>query len=330
MPASTHASLQELAILVREPRRSVICAHVRPDGDALGSCLALALALQQLGHQVSVLNEDGLPSTLAFLPGAELVRRPDGPVDADAVFALDTATQPRLGTAVNAAIAGIPLIVNVDHHVSNTRYGRLCYIDEHAPATGQIVAEWIEAAGVPITPAIADNLYTAISTDTGSFQYSSTTPATYRWAARLVELGVDVGELNRKIYQSHPLRRVRLLGELLKVLDISEDGRCASWHLTTAMARRAEARPEDTENMIDHIRAIQGVVVAAFFEELADGKIRLSLRSKDPRFDASELCARFGGGGHRMASGARLPGPLDDARQRVMTAIHEALSAIRN
>jgi phosphoesterase RecJ-like protein len=330
MPSPAHASLQELAALVREPRRIVVCAHVRPDGDALGSCLALALSLQKLGHEVRVLNEDGMPSTLAFLPGAGLVERPNGPVEGDVVIALDTATQPRLGTAVNAAVAGIPLMVNVDHHVSNTRYGQVHHIDDSSPATGQIVAEWIEACGMAITPDVADNLYTAISTDTGSFQYSSTTPATYRWAARLVELGVDVGELNRKIYQSHPLRRVRLLGEMLKVLEITADGRCASWFLTGAMARSVGARPEDTENMIDHIRAIDGVVAAAFFEELSDGKVRLSLRSKDPRFDASALCARFGGGGHRMASGARLPGPLDEARHRVMTAIHEALSAIRD
>ena len=188
----------------------------------------------------------------------------------------------------------------------------------------------IEAAGQPFSAAIAENLYTAISTDTGSFQYSNTTPATYRWAARLVEAGLDVGELNRKIYQSHPLRRIRLLGELLKGLEISAEGRCASWFLTGAMLDRTGARPEDTENMIDHIRGIEGVIAAAFFEELSDGRVRLSLRSKDPRFDASALCTRFGGGGHRMAAGARLRGPLDDARRQVLSAIHEALSAIRD
>jgi phosphoesterase RecJ-like protein len=330
MSPATNTSLPELAALLHEPRRSVVCSHVRPDGDAVGSCLGLALTLQQRGHQVLVLNEDGLPENLAFLPGASLVRRPSGVIEADLVFALDNATQPRLGEKVNAAIASIPLLVNVDHHISNTRYGHLHYIDGASPATGQIVAEWIEAAGLPIDAAIAENLYTAISTDTGSFQYSNTTPATYRWAARLVEAGLDVGELNRKIYQSHPLRRIRLLGELLKVLEISDDGRCASWFLTTAMVARAGARPEDTENMIDHIRGIEGVIAAAFFEELLDGRVRLSLRSKDARFDASALCAQFGGGGHRMAAGARLRGPLDEARARVMTAIHEALNAIGN
>ncbi len=321
-------SLADLAALLRgAPRRCVVTSHVRPDGDAIGSALALALALQKLGHPVVVLNEDGLPDALRFLPGGERVTRPSGAVDADIVFALDNATQPRLGDGVNAAIAGVPMLVNVDHHLSNTRYGHHHYIDSASPATGQIVAEWLEAAEVPLDAAIAENLYTAISTDTGSFQYSNTTPATYRWAARLIETGLDVGELNRKIYQSSPLRRVKLLGELLQVLDISADGRVASWFLTAEMAGRAGALPGDSEDMIDHIRGIDGVVVAAFFEELPDGKVRLSVRSKDARFDASALCGRFGGGGHRMAAGARLAGPVGEARQRVLSSIHEALIA---
>jgi len=328
MSLIANITLTELAGLLHGgPLRCVVTSHVRPDGDAIGSALALALALKKRGHRVTVLNEDGLPENLRFLPGGELVQRPSGPVEADVVFALDNATQPRLGEGVNAAIVHAPRLINVDHHISNTRYGHQHYIDAGSPATGQIVAEWLEAAGVELDAAIAENLYTAISTDTGSFQYSNTTPATYRWAARLVEAGLDVGELNRKIYQSSPRRRVKLLGELLQVLDLSPDGRVASWYLTAAMTARAGALPEDTENMIDHIRGIDGVVVAAFFEELEDGKIRLSLRSKDARFDASALCGQFGGGGHKMAAGARLRGPLSEARERILSSIHEALIA---
>ena len=182
--------------------------------------------------------------------------------------------------------------------------------------------------GLPLDRPIAEALYTGLTTDTGSFQYPSTTAATYRAAAELVDLGVDVGELNRVIYQSHPVRRVRLLGELLDVLRLTAGGRCASWSLSREMAERVEALPEDSENLIDHIRAIEGVVVAAFFEELADGRIRISLRSKDARVDVSALCQRFGGGGHRMAAGARLPGPLAAAEEKVLSAIHEALAAI--
>ncbi len=328
MSLIANLDLDALAALIRQgPRRCVVASHIRPDGDAIGSVLALALALERFGHTVTALNEDGVPESLRFLPGSERVIRPAGPVDADIAFALDNATQPRLGEGVNAAIAAVPVLVNVDHHISNSRYGQWHYIDAAAPATGQIVADWLEAAGVEIDAAIAENLYTAISTDTGSFQYSNTTPATHRWAARLIETGLDVGDLNRKIYQSSPLRRLKLLGELLQVLDVSPDGRVASWHLTADMLARVGACPEDSENMIDHIRDIDGVIVAAFFEELSDGKVRLSLRSKDARFDASALCARFGGGGHKMAAGARLRGPIGEARSQVLSSIHEALNA---
>jgi bifunctional oligoribonuclease and PAP phosphatase NrnA len=325
----TNTSLAALAALIRSREKFVVCSHVRPDGDAVGSSVALALAIRKLGKSVHLLCEDGLPANLAFLPHArELVEKPAGPVAADVVFALDTAARTRLGDGVNAAIGGATILINIDHHVSNPGYGDLHYIDPHSPATGQIIYELLREAGLPIDSEIAENLYTAISTDTGSFQYSSTTAHTYLVAARLVECGLDVGELNRKIHQSHPLRRMRLLGELLGVLRITAAGKCASWHLTREMATRAEALPEDTENLIDYLRSIDGVIAAVFFEELADGRVRISLRSKDSQFDANALCARFGGGGHKMAAGARLPGPLEAAQQQVLTAIHEALAEL--
>jgi len=325
----TNTSFSALGELVHSRRRIVVCSHVRPDGDALGSCLALALALERLGREVRVLSEDGVPENLGFIHRAEeLVKRPSGKVEADVVFALDTATRDRLGPMVIEAIAAVPLLVNIDHHISNKGYGDLFYVDGRSPATAQIIFEFLRSEGLPLDRGIAEALYTGISTDTGSFQYGSTTSATYRAAAELVDLGVEVGELNRRIYQSQPLRRVKLLCELLNVLRLTADGRCASWSLSREMAQRVDSRAEDTENLIDHIRGIEGVVVAAFFEELNDGRVRLSLRSKDPRIDVSALCQKFGGGGHRMAAGARLPGPLTAAEEKVLSAIHEALAAV--
>lgn len=324
----TNTSLQQIADLLSGHRSFVVCSHVRPDGDALGSSLAAALALRALGKDVRVLNEDGLPDNLSFLPGSDLVERPSSPVSAEVILALDTAAHARLGENVLRSLPVRATLVNIDHHVSNPGYGDLHFIDGDSPATGQVIHDLIRTAGIPLDRSIAENLYTAISTDTGSFQYSSTTSRTYRIAADLVDCGIEVGDLNRRIYQSYPLRRVRLLGQLLSVLEISAAGRCASWHLTRDMAASVGALPEDTEHLIDHLRAIEGVIIAAFFEEMPDGKVRLSLRSKDPRVDASALCARFGGGGHKMAAGARLPGPLWEARTQVLHAIHEALAAI--
>ena len=329
----SNTSLEALGELLRSRGSFVLSAHIRPDGDAIGSVLGLGLALQAAGKEVRMLSEDPVPGSLAFLAGAgkiEVAGALKGPVKADVAIALDTATQVRLGDGVNAAFqdSGAATLVNIDHHVSNPRYGDFHFIDVGSPATGQIVYQLLKAAGFPLDRAIAEALYSAISTDTGSFQYSNTTAETYRIAAELVELGVPVGDLNCALYQSFPLRRTLLLGELLGGMKITAGGRCASGHITDGMRTRAGAVMEDSENLIDHLRAIEGVVVAAFFEEGPEGKIRVSLRSKDPRVDVSALCAHFGGGGHKMAAGARVRGPIGEAMERVLAKIHEALESL--
>ncbi len=323
----TNTSFAEIGRLVQAHSRFAIASHVRPDGDAIGSVLGLGLSLKKLGKDVVMLNEDGIPANLAFLPRTDLVQLPGAPLEGiEVAFFLDTASQVRVGDGVTAALAGAAKLVNIDHHISNPGYGDLHYIDANSPAAGQIIYELLHDQKFPVDAEIAENLYTAISTDTGSFQYSATTATTYRIAADLVECGLDIGTLNEKIYQSHPLRRTLLLKELLNVLQLSCGDRCASWALTQDMAARAGAEAGDTENLIDNLRSIEGVVVAAFFEELPDGKIRISLRSKDAAVDVSQICQLFGGGGHRMAAGARLAGPLTAAQDRVLTAIHEALA----
>jgi phosphoesterase RecJ-like protein len=217
-------------------------------------------------------------------------------------------------------------MINIDHHVSNPGYGTWHYIDTAAPATGQIIAQLISEAGFPLNRSIAEALYTAISTDTGSFQFPKTTPATHRHIADLIETGIDIGRLNTLIYQSYPLRRVRLLSEMLAVLHISGQNRVASAYLTREMIERCAATTDDTENLIDQIRVIDTVLVAAYLEEMPDGKVRLSLRSKDERIDVSAICALFGGGGHVLAAGARVAAPILAAREKVLAAIHEALT----
>ncbi|MDQ3626588.1 MAG: DHH family phosphoesterase, partial [Verrucomicrobiota bacterium] len=175
-------------------------SHVRPDGDAFGSQLALALSLRELGKKVTVWNEDGLLEKYDFLPGGELLQQPpDEPQTFDIVVALDTATQLRLGTAGDAATA--PTWINIDHHPSNPRYGDLVHIDSIAPATGQILFEFLSSENLPMNAAIAENLFVAISTDTGSFQYPSTTARTYEIGAELLRAGVDVGRVSQLLYE---------------------------------------------------------------------------------------------------------------------------------
>ena len=310
--------------------RFVLLSHVRPDGDAIGSQLGLAHGLIELGKEVTLLTEDNIPSSLAFLPGTDLIKTPDGftEVDAEVVIALDTATKPRLGDKVNAAVEGVPKWINIDHHITNPRYADLNHIDSDSPATGQILYDFMESTDIPVTQASADNLYAAISTDTGSFQFPNTTAKTYRIGASLIEKGVRLGEINQLLYENFPYRRIELLRELLNSLKVTADGKVSSWRLTQETVQRLGLELDDSEGLIDHLRSIQGVHVAVFFEELDKGKIRVSSRSKDDRVSVGEICGHFGGGGHTLAAGARMPGPIEDAESKFLTQVYDALEGI--
>lgn len=321
-----NCSLQEIADVLRTRQRFVVMSHVRPDGDALGCTLAMALCLKELGKDVTVWNEDGMLEKFRFLPGAELVAVPPSePQEFDVALALDTAVHNRVGKCL-PAVGKADLWINIDHHVSNDHYGDLAYIDPMAPAAAQVLFELFRNNDLPLTPAMAENLFVGISTDTGSFQYPNTTARTYEIGAELIRMGVKVGELSQRMYESYPRRRLELLRALLNVLRFSSNDRVASFALSAETTASLGALPEDNEGLIDHIRAIEGVVVAAFFEELPDGKVRISLRSKDPKVDVCKVCAEYGGGGHKLAAGARISGSLAEVQERVLQTIHNAFS----
>jgi len=319
--SATRSTFDEIGRAFREHQRFVILSHVRPDGDALGSQLALALSLKQLGKDVRVWNEDGMLEKYSFLARAQLLTKPpSGAEDVDVAIALDTAIQNRLGTAFQA-IRTAKIWINIDHHPSNPGYGDLVYVDPAAPATGQILFELIKSERLPFDRAIAENLYVAISTDTGSFQYPNTTARTFEIAAELVRAGVDVGRINQQVYENYPRRRVELLRELLRTMRFEGGGRVASFSLSLKTAAELGVLPEDNEGLIDHLRAIRGVIVAVFFEELPDGKVRVSMRSKSEKTDVCAICQKFGGGGHTLAAGARVRGSLAEVEQRILEAI---------
>src|SRR5437868_1237957 len=323
----TASTFDEIRQVLREHQRFAVLGHVRPDGDALGSQLALALSLQQLGKDVRVWNEDGMLEKYSFLPRAELLTKPPATaIDVDVAIALDTAIQSRLGTAL-AAVGSTKIWVNIDHHSSNPGYGDLVIVDVSAPATGEIIFRLIRSQGLPLTHDIAENLYAAISTDTGSFQYPKTSSRTLEIAAELVrDGGLDVGRISQQLYESYPRRRLELLRELLRTMRFSECGHVASFSLSLKTAAELGVLPEDNEGLIDHLRAVRGVIVAVFFEELADGKVRVSMRSKDEAVDVCAICQKFGGGGHTLAAGARVRGALGEIEQRVLKEIRDVLN----
>lgn len=319
------ATLAEIGAALRasEHRKYLVVSHMRPDGDALGSEIATALILKDLGKDVTTWNEDGMLEKLNWLPGAELVSRPpnpENPRDFDVVVVLDTASQERVGTPLKS-IGSAKVWINIDHHVSNAGYGDLTFVDAKAPATGEILFNLFREMQVTVNEAVAENLFVAISTDTGSFQYPSTTARTYEIGAELIRLGANVGRISQDLYESYPLRRVQLLKSLLNELRLTSGNRVASFALTAAEAAALGVQPEDNEGLIDHIRAIQGVQVAVFFEELPEGRIRVSARSKNPRYDVCKICQGFGGGGHALAAGARVRGTLDEVRTAVLKKI---------
>ena len=319
------ARFAEIGRALREHDKFAVLSHVRPDGDALGSTLALALSLKELGKDVRAWNEEGMLEKYNFLARAELLTEPPNtPEDFDVAIALDTAVQNRLGSTT-AAVGSAKLWINIDHHPSNPRYGDLVYIDPTAPATAQILFELLTNQKFPITPALAENLYVAISTDTGSFQYPNTTVRTFEIAAELVRGGVNVGRISQLTYENFPRRRIELLRDLLATMRFACDGKLAYFSLSQASALALGVIPEDNEGLIDHLRAIQGVIVAIFFEELTDGKVRVSMRSKNEAVDVCAICTQFGGGGHVLAAGARVRGTLPEVEKKI---VEQACAAI--
>lgn len=314
---------EAIAEVFHTHQKFALISHVRPDGDAIGSQIALGFSLMEMGKTVYLINEDGVPENLTFLSGTEHFTQPtDKPLDIDVAIALDTATKQRLGDGCLHAASHAKLWINIDHHISNPRYGDINLIDAASPATGEIIHELISSLGMPLPAASRDAIYVAISTDTGSFQYPSTTARTYRIAADLIDHGLDVGSINSKTYDELPFRRVQLMRELLHSLELSEDGRVAHWELHEKARVELGLRPEDSEGLIDIIRSIRGVQLAVFLEDLPDGKVRVSMRSKDKRIDVCKIATAFGGGGHSLAAGIRMPGPIDDAKTALLNEIH--------
>ncbi len=321
-----NASYQDIGEVFAKHDSFVILSHVRPDGDAIGSQLALGLALEAAGKKIRLINEDGLPDNLVFLPESQRIELPPAePLDVEVAIALDTATKPRLGDNALHAASKAKLWLNIDHHKSNPGYGDVNHIDSTSPATGQILYKLITALDLPMPDASRDAIYVAVSTDTGSFQYPSTTEETYLMAADLIRRGLDVGRINSLTYDHSPYRRVELMRALLNTLELTGEGRVAHWDLTMETREKLGLKPEDSEGLIDIIRGIDGVIVAIFFEELPDGKVRISMRSKDARVDACHICMEFGGGGHALAAGIRMAGPLSEAKERVLEAVKHAL-----
>jgi len=305
-----------------------IAGHIRPDGDCVGSQLGLAVGLRNAGKKVVCWNEDLIPDKYRFLDPDRLFQKPKSGLEFDCVIATDAASFDRLGT-VGGCVADRKLLINIDHHESNTRFGDLNWVSAREPSTGELVFRLLKIAKWPITKPIANCLFTAVSTDTGSFQYPTTRPGTYHVAGELVRRGADLARICDEVYQSYPLSRMGLLRHVYSHYRLTHQNQIAYFWLKKAHFTCAGADRSDTEGLIDHIRAIAPVVVACVFEEIEPELTRISLRSKSDKVNVNEIAAQFGGGGHPAAAGARISGKPLSVQRKVIGAIRRALNSGR-
>jgi phosphoesterase RecJ-like protein len=310
---------------LRRASRVLLTSHRNPDGDAIGSELALAELAVALGARSVIVNRDPAPATLTELPGFEAVtvadRLPaDFPADFDLVITVEC---PELDRCGFDGLDRLP-ILNIDHHLANPAYGEVNYLDEEAPAVGEMVWSMFAAAAVEPSVAAATNCYVALVTDTGDFRYSNARPRAFRAAAEMVERGADPPMVAEWVHDGRTISSVRLLGEALKTLRFGCDGRLASLAVDQQAFARAGADSTDTEEIIDVPRAVSGVEAVVFCKQWEPGTIKVSLRSRG-QVDVRSVAASFGGGGHTNAAGCTLETDIETARATLEDRVAELL-----
>lgn len=318
---------QQVLSAVQAAGSVLLFCHVSPDGDTLGSALALKLRLTAMGKSVRLLVDGEAPSNLAFLPGMDAVRGPDAAVEsADLALAVDVSCAERLGACAPAFYAAKRTGV-VDHHGSNPGFGQINWIDGDAPATAVLVYRLLEAMDGPIAREEAICLYTGLSTDTGNFIYESTSAESFRMMAALMDAGLPLAEYARRLFRVKELPFVRLLGQALPSLRLTCGRKVAGLTLTAEQMRKAGAKPGHTDGLVDYAIDLEGVAMAYFARETEDGRVKVSLRALEP-WRVDQVAARFGGGGHRLASGLTVDMPLSEAAQAVEAALAEAFGSV--
>ena len=318
--------LAQIVKFVEENNRFLVASHINPDGDAIGSSLALALALKKMGKDVVVYNKNGVPYQYKHLAGAALVIDDIISEKAfDAVFVLDCTEPERVGPEFADSVSTKKWI-NIDHHLTNETFTELSYIDTKACSAGFLVYNLIKQLHVEIDRDIAENIYTTIVTDTGSFRYSNATIEAFAAASELVELGASPWEVASKIYENQPIERIKLLGLVLETLEHSESGLVASVVVSKQMMDAAGIGHEATDGFVNYPRSIEGVEVAFLLREIGENRYKISYRSKG-LVDVAAIAAEFGGGGHRNAAGCVMEGSLADVRKRAVLAVENGMDA---
>lgn len=302
----------------------LILPHIIPDGDTIGSSIALYLVLKEMGKSPCILVSEDVPYNIKFLLHKDILCKSiDKDFSLDLVVSVDCSDVERLGDR-GSYIDKAKYSLNIDHHVTNSYFADYNFVDPKAAATGEIMYFIINALGDFLTKDIATCLYTAISTDTGSFKYDNTTSKTHKIASELLEKNIDLNLINTEIYQNKPVYKVKLLTEVLKTLEFYCENKVAVLYITKDMIERNSAKPEDSEGFIEYARDIEGVDVGIFLKEMNKGQIRVGFRAKYD-VDVSKIAKAFGGGGHKKASGCTIYDSMENAKKMIIDIIKNHL-----
>ena len=313
--------LSQVVQLIEQKYRFMITSHIRPDGDGLGSGLALYWMLRSLGKDVDVVLRDRVPPSYTVLPGTDLVLVHDDVTEAyDAAFIIECSDveRPGLPSLKNQ------FVVNIDHHSTTMPFGDINWIDPTAAAVGEMIYNLSKALGIEVTKEIAECIYTALLTDTGSFHFSNTTERTLKIASELVRRGVEPARISQALFYSHSFSKIKLLGLVLSGIERDESGRVAWIRLDRETMYEADACDEDADGIVNHALSVGEVEAVAFFKELEPDVYRVSLRSKGKN-NVAKVAETFGGGGHRNAAGCRIEGDFEVVKQRVIEGLQSAI-----
>lgn len=323
MDKNIFKNMEQAIQLIEKSNNIFIISHINPDGDNLGSSLALALSLKKINKNVMVVKNDIVPKSFTFLPGIDLIKEYNNDSDSvDLLIVLDCSDENRLGE--NKKLLEISKkVINIDHHISNTNFGDINIVDAKAGATGELIYHFIQEMNITLDEEMSSNIYVAISTDTGSFRYENATPETHRIAANLLETGIDKVHINSNLYENMSFTRMKLFIKSLATLETFSNGKIAVIKVTQDMLKETGSTLEDTEGIISFIRKLSAVESVCLLKELGEKDIKISLRTKN-LLDASLICGKFDGGGHKRAAGCTIYNDMEEAKKLIVNSIQEA------
>jgi bifunctional oligoribonuclease and PAP phosphatase NrnA len=320
--ATASTPVRQIRDEIMRRQRFLLTSHARPDGDSIGSQLAMAFALEALGKQVRIVNADPAPEHYQDFPGMDRIEiAGSASADVDAVIVMECSDLTRTGvTGLEGAF-----LINIDHHAGNRLYGAVNWHDESAAACGEMVFDLIRELGVPLNLEIATHVYLAILTDTGSFHHSNITPRTFDICRQTVEAGVNPAAMARRVFDSNSFGKLKLIGALLDSMQLLDDGRLALLYMDDAMLEACNCTNNDTEGLINLPLTAREIQAVVFFKVAPNGEVRVSMRSKYD-VDVRQVAGVFGGGGHKNAAGFTVTGSLDEVRPRIVELIVQAIA----